>query len=75
MRLPDYLIQKWKGVIIDIREKQRSPTIEDISTFLRKQVKAEFHTDFGDMSLKPPKYDPRKGEARERHGIDAAQRS
>jgi hypothetical protein len=33
MRLPDYLIQKWKSVVIDIREKQRSPTIEDISTF------------------------------------------
>ncbi|CAB4031847.1 Hypothetical predicted protein [Paramuricea clavata] len=36
MRLPDYLIPKWKGVVIDIREKQRSPTIEDISTFLGK---------------------------------------
>ncbi|CAB4000761.1 transcription factor COE1 [Paramuricea clavata] len=75
MRLPDYLIQKWKSVVIDIREKQRSPTIEDISTFLRKQVKAEFDPDFGDMSLKPPKYDPRKGEARERHRINAAQRN
>jgi hypothetical protein len=75
MRLPDYLVQKWKGVVIDIREKQRSPTTEDISTFLRKQVKAEFDPDFGDMSLKPPKYDSRNGETIERQGINAAQRN
>ena len=75
MRLPDYFVQKWKGVVIDIREKQRSPTTEDISTFLRKQVKAEFDPDFGDMSLKPPKYDPRNGETIERQGINAAQRN
>ncbi|XP_028418117.1 uncharacterized protein LOC114544925 [Dendronephthya gigantea] len=75
MRLPDYLIQKWKGVVIEIRDKQRAPTINDIATFLRKQVKAEFDPDFGDVTLRPPKYDTRRGDGKDRNGIHSAQKT
>jgi len=49
MRLPDHLIDKWKGVVTDIRERGHVPTIQHISDFVRKRVKAEFDPDFGDL--------------------------
>ena len=49
MRLPDYLVDKWKGVVADIRERGQVPTLQQISDFVRKCVKAEFDPDFGDI--------------------------
>ena len=49
MRLPDYLVDKWKGVVADIRERGQVPTLQHISDFVRKCVKAEFDPDFGDI--------------------------
>lgn len=46
MRLPDYLVDKWKGVVADIRERGQVPTLQQISDFVRKCVKAEFDPDF-----------------------------
>ena len=31
MRLPDYLVDKWKGVVVDIRESGQVPTLQHIS--------------------------------------------
>ena len=75
MRLPDYLIQKWKGIVVEIRDKQKSPTINDISTFLRKQVKVEFDPDFGDVTTRSPKYETRRADGKEKSGIHAAQKT
>jgi hypothetical protein len=62
-RLPDRLIDAWKIVASDLREKGETPSLEHISRFLRKRVKAEFDPDFGDIqkseSQKP--VDERKG--------------
>ncbi|XP_028399260.1 uncharacterized protein LOC114522717 [Dendronephthya gigantea] len=64
MRLPDHLVHKWKDVASGLRERGESPSLEHISKFLRKRVKAEFDPDFGDIynfsSRKP---------ARERNGV------
>ena len=40
MRLADYLVDKWKGVVVDIRERGQVPTLQHISDFVRKHVKA-----------------------------------
>jgi len=48
-RLPDHMIDKWKVVASDLREKEETPSLEHISKFLRKRVKAEFDPDFGDI--------------------------
>ena len=72
--MPDYLIQRWEVVVIEIRDKQRAPTIDDISAFLREQVKAEFDPDFGDMPQKTPKHDPQKGHGNGKRTVNAAQR-
>ena len=48
-RLPDRLIDAWKIVASDLREKGETPSLEHISRFLRKRVKAEFDPDFGDI--------------------------
>ena len=62
-RLPDRLIDAWKIVASDLREKGETLSLEHISRFLRKRVKAEFDPDFGDIqkseSQKP--VDERKG--------------
>ena len=49
MHLPVYLVDKWKGVVADIRERGRVPTLKHITDFVRKRVKAEFDPDFGDI--------------------------
>lgn len=49
LRLPNYLIDKWKFTVAGIREKGESPTVEHISEFVRKRVRAEFDPDFGDL--------------------------
>ena len=49
MRLPDYLVDKWKGVVADFRERGQGPMLQHISDFVRKCVKAEFDPDFGDI--------------------------
>jgi hypothetical protein len=68
-RLPDRLIDAWKIVASDLREKGETPSLEHISRFLRKRVKAEFDPDFGDIQ---------KSESRkpvdERKGIHSTQR-
>jgi hypothetical protein len=48
-RLPDHMIDKWKAVASDLREKGETPSLKHISKFLRKRVKAEFDPDFGDI--------------------------
>jgi hypothetical protein len=65
VRLPDNLIEKWRGTVADIREKGEVPTVRHISEFVRRRVKAEFDPDFGDL----------RGEARKggkRNGIYSA---
>ena len=47
--LPDHLIEKWKNVATDIREKSEIPQLEHISNFVRKRVKVEFDPDFSDV--------------------------
>ena len=49
MRLPDYLVDKWKGVVADFRERGQVPMLQRISDFVRKCVKAEFDPNFGDI--------------------------
>ena len=68
-RLPDHLIDKWKGVASDLRDKGETPSLEHIGQFLRKRVKAEFDPDFGDIQ----KSDFRRP-THERKGIHAGQR-
>ena len=46
MRLPDQMIERWRGVVADIREKGQVPTVSHISEFVRKKVKAEYDPDF-----------------------------
>ena len=48
VRLPDNLIEKWRGTVADIREKGEVRTVLHISEFVRRGVKAKFHPDFGD---------------------------
>ena len=67
-RLPDNLIDKWKAVVSDIRERGQVPSLEHIGQFLRKRVKAEFDKDFGDIQKSD------RNLPRERRGINAAQR-
>jgi hypothetical protein len=43
------MIDKWKAVASDLREKGETPSLEHIRKFLRKRVKAEFDPDFGDI--------------------------
>ena len=47
--LPDGIIEKWKNVASNIREKEGIPQIQHISNFIRKRVKAKFNLDFGDV--------------------------
>ena len=64
MRLPDHMIEKWRVFVADIREKDQTPTVNHISEFVRKRVKAEFDPDFGDLqrdSRTPRNDPPRKG--------------
>ena len=49
MGLPDHLVDKWKGVVTDIRERGHVPTLKHIGDFVRIGVKAEFDPDFGDI--------------------------
>jgi len=48
-RLPYHLIEKWKNVATDIREKSKIPQLGHISNFVRKCVKAEFDLNFGEV--------------------------
>jgi len=45
MRLPDHLVDKWKGVVADIRERGQIPTLKHLGDFVRKRAKAEFDPD------------------------------
>ena len=49
MRLPDFLINRWRTTVTDIRERGENPTLHHISKFLRKCVKTDFDPDFGDL--------------------------
>ena len=68
-RLPDHLIDRWKGVVSDLRDKGETPSLEQIGQFLGKRVKAEFDPDFGDI----PTSDSRRP-TYERKGIHAGQK-
>ena len=46
MRLQENLVEKWKGVVADLREKGEVPSWHHISEFVRKRVRAEFDPDF-----------------------------
>ncbi len=59
-RLPDHLIDKWKGVVSDLRERGETPSLQHIGQFIRKRVKAEFDPDFGDIQ-KSDKRRPLRG--------------
>ena len=48
-RLPDHMIDKWKATAADMREKGETPSLEYISQFFRRRVRAEFHPDFRDI--------------------------
>ncbi|KAK3749297.1 hypothetical protein QZH41_007559 [Actinostola sp. cb2023] len=72
MRLPDHLIDKWKGVVTDIRERGHVPTIQHISDFVRKRVKAEFDPDFGDLQRERGS---RIESVANRRGVHSTQRS
>ena len=69
-RLPDHLIDKWKGVASDLRDNGETPSLEHIGQFLRKRVKTEFDPDFGDILQKSDFRRP----THERKGIHAGQR-
>ena len=49
MSLPENLVEKWKGVVADLREKGEVPSLHHIGGFVRKHVRAEFDPDFGDI--------------------------
>ena len=51
-RLPDHLIIRWKNAVADIRERGEIPTLKHISDFVRRQVKADFDPDFGDLQTR-----------------------
>ena len=72
MRLPDHLVDKWKGIVADIRERRQVPTLQHISDFVRKRVKAEFDPDFGDIQreLRNTRSEP-GGASRGRKGINS----
>ena len=42
MRLQANLVQKWKSVLADLREKGEVPSLHHIGEFVRKSVRAEF---------------------------------
>ena len=69
MRLPNHLIDKWKGVASDLREKGEIPSLQHIGQFLRKRVKAEFDPDFGDIQKSDNRRPPR-----DRNGIYSGQK-
>ena len=54
------MIDKWKGVAFDLREKSEIPSLQHIEQFIRKRVKAEFDPDFGDIQ-KSDKRRPLRG--------------
>ncbi|XP_028404075.1 uncharacterized protein LOC114526747 [Dendronephthya gigantea] len=60
-RLPDHMIDKWKATASDLREKGQTPSLEAISKFLRKRVKAKFDPDFGDIPKSGSQRPARKG--------------
>ena len=47
--LPDHRIDKWKGTVADIRERDHVRTLQHICHFTRKLVRVEFDPDLGDM--------------------------
>lgn len=49
MCLLDYFVDKWKGVVVDIREKGQIFILKYIGDFVWKCVKVEFDLDFGDI--------------------------
>ena len=74
MRLPDHIVDKWKGVVADIREKGQIPTLKHIGDFMRKRVKAEFG-DFGDIQRDSRNTKTESsGGVRERKGILSTRR-
>ena len=68
-RLPDHMIDKWKSVASDLREKGQIPSLEHISQFLRRRVKAEFDPDFGDIQKSESRHP-----SNERKGIHSGKR-
>ncbi|XP_032229429.1 uncharacterized protein LOC116612993 [Nematostella vectensis] len=69
MRLPDHLIERCRSVSSYLREKNVTPSIQHISDFIRKRVKAEFDPDFGDIGI--GRNDQNQTQPREREGVFA----
>ena len=42
MRLPDHMIEKWKALVADMREKGQTPTVNHIGEFVRKRANPDF---------------------------------
>ena len=42
MRLPNHMIEKWKALVADMREKGQTPTVNHIGEFVRKRVNPDF---------------------------------
>lgn len=72
MRLPDQIIERWRVVVADIREKGQVPTVSHISEFVRKKVKAEYDPDIGDLYMQRDSRNSRKEQSRS--GIYATNR-
>lgn len=72
-RLPDHMIVKWKNRAADLRDCGVHPTLEHISSFLRRQVRVCFDPDFGDLEDGSDRFD-HKGAARDkRKSVSAVQ--
>ena len=77
MRLPANLVEKWKSVVADLREKGEVPSLYHIGEFVRKRVRAEFDPDFGDIQdgMRSQKSELKGGQTKGGRGVHSTQRS
>ena len=77
MRLPANLVEKWKSVVPDFREKGEVPSLHHISEFVRKSIRAEFDPDFGDIQdeMRIQKSKSKGGQTKGGRGVLSTQRS
>lgn len=76
MCLPDHLVNKWKGVVGEIRERGQVPALKHLGDFVRKHVKAEFDPDFGNIQRDSRNTKIESSESgRERKGILSTRRT
>ena len=68
----DQMIERWRGVVADIRKTGQVPTVSYISEIVRKKVKAEYDPDFGDLYMQRNSRNSRKEQSK--GGIHASNR-